>query len=129
MSGILYESGSIKVDRDFARFGSKSYSIDKINTVDVRIVPPGTCLPIFLMFLSGFFILVALIAQNEGLGLFGMIIGIAAYGVYKSRKTEYSLFLVTSSSEAQAYSTTDWSQIDELRKAIELAMVLRNVRS
>ncbi len=36
-----YRQGSVTVDQDFARFGSKSYAINKINTVDVRERSPN----------------------------------------------------------------------------------------
>jgi len=33
---MYYERGDISVDDNFARFGTKSYAINKINSVDVR---------------------------------------------------------------------------------------------
>jgi hypothetical protein len=35
----------VSVDRDFARFGSKSYAINKINTVEVRERKPHAFWP------------------------------------------------------------------------------------
>eukprot|EP00456_Euglypha_rotunda_P014398 TRINITY_DN14515_c0_g1_i1.p3 TRINITY_DN14515_c0_g1~~TRINITY_DN14515_c0_g1_i1.p3 ORF type:complete len:107 (+),score=20.44 TRINITY_DN14515_c0_g1_i1:876-1196(+) len=45
MSGGLM---NVSVDKDFARFGSKSYAINKINTVDVRERKPYGQLGMFI---------------------------------------------------------------------------------
>ena len=116
---------SVSVDRDFARFGAKTYAINKINSVEVRARHPhGTA----WMFLCG---LVALIGLLSFLGSadafsFGLavVFGPLAYMAWKRSKIiEYQLFLMTSSSEAQALTSRDADMIQSLRNRIEAAMI------
>jgi hypothetical protein len=110
---------SVSVDRDFARFGNKSYAINKINSVEVRQRHPyGTA----GMFLAG---LGAVICVLSGGGwiILGVIFGGLAYWLWRrSRIVEFQLFLMTSSSEAQAFVSRDGEMIDRLRNRIERAM-------
>jgi uncharacterized PurR-regulated membrane protein YhhQ (DUF165 family) len=126
---------SVVVDRDFARFGSKSYAINKINSVDVRRRHPHgqgfmllwglLCLAPSVVVLtditnrtlSGNTVLMVVLA-----GFFGFL----AYRAWqKSRLVEYQLFLTTSSQEAQAIASMDRDFIVALRGKIETAMAGR----
>lgn len=114
----------VSVDRDFARFGNKSYAINKINTVEVRRRHPhgqGA------MVLFGLLAIICLFAAAGGGGggafLVGAIFGALTYWAWRrSQVIEYQLFLMTSSSEAQAISSLDGGMIDGLRDRIERAM-------
>jgi hypothetical protein len=123
---------SIKVDNDFARFGSKSYAINKINTVEVRERHP------YDRALAAIFGVVALISAvgaigvisegNLSNGIVSLVICLgSAYGAYwawqRSNIIEYQLFLMTSSSSMQAYTSRDEYEVMNLRDSIEAAMV------
>ena len=120
---------NVSVDDKFARFGSKSYAINKINSVDVRVRRPHGEGAIWACGL------VALIAAISFLGsllagraewwhlILATIFGGLAYVAWrKSKIREYQLFLMTSSSEAQAFVTQDSAEIHRLREEIERAM-------
>ena len=125
----------VSVDADFARFGDKSYAINKINSVEVRSRKPhgqGA------MFAWGLF---SLIFALSGLGQLGaatggalVMLGLAGLFGFLAHKAwrnsqivEYQLFLMTSSSEAQAFITRDGDEVQALRDCIERAMARKPV--
>lgn len=124
---------NISVDKDFARFGSKSYAINKINTVEVRERKPHGQAGMFifglLAFLFGMSGLANLTSPEGPSGavtsiIIAAVLGFITYRLWvKSKIVEYQLFLMTSSSEAQAITSQDGEMIDELRRKIETAMV------
>ncbi|MFW2829873.1 DUF6232 family protein [Sphingomonas sp. ID0503] len=115
------------IDRDFARFGSKSFAINKINTVDVRekkLRGKGAAIAVGVV--AAVLLLAAYSGQGEGFGVFGAIAAIVAVLMYRRRDIyEYGLILVSSSSEEQLLTTRDRDEIDTLRAAVEKAMVGR----
>ena len=126
----MANSKDVTVDRDFARFGNKSYAINKINSVEIRERRPYGEGAVFLWGL------IALILGLMGLGslpnvdgstivclLLAALCGWLAWRAkIKSRIVDYQLFLMTSSSEAQALSSRDGEAIHRLRHRIESAM-------
>ena len=125
---MLYNEGSITVDRNFARFGSKSYAINKINTVDVRSSKPHGLGPVILFgILALLFASVAKTAAEAGgaepfVGIAVICAGVAVWSWTKTKIVEYKLYLMTSSAETQALTTRDQEVVLALRDAIEIAM-------
>lgn len=121
---------SVSVDRDFARFGNKSYAINKINTVEVRQRQPHGQGAMFVWgLLSLILALMFLGSISEPDGSTFMVLPIAvlfgflAYRAWKRSKiVEHQLFVMTSSSEAQAIASRDGDMIRTLRDRIERAM-------
>ena len=110
---------AVSVDSDFARFGSKTYAINKINSIEVRRRYPYGQGAILL------FALLAIACLLGGAATFVLVIifgGLAVWAWRRSRIVEYQLFLMTSSSEAQAIASRDGDMIDRLRDRIERAM-------
>lgn len=124
---------NVTVDKDFARFGAKSYAINKINTVEVRERKPHGQAGMFifgvLAFIFGMSGLGTLFGSGESSGgitslIIAAIFGFIAYRLWlRSKIVEYQLFLMTSSSEAQAITSRDGEMIDDLRRKIESAMI------
>lgn len=118
----------VEVDDDFARFGSKSYAINKITSVEIRQSDgePSGC-AVFLILVTAVLALFAMFSLPTGLvfpGIPAALIGWWGYHLYKkTKRIEYKLFLITTASEAQAYSTFDEGEVLELRSKIESAMV------
>lgn len=115
---------SVSVDRDFARFGGKSYAINKINTVEVRKRYPFGSGP---MVVAGLITIICFFAALGGGGAGAILLGflfaaLTYWGWRRSQVIEYQLFLMTSSSEAQAISSLDGEMISKLRDRIERAM-------
>ncbi|WP_114227022.1 MULTISPECIES: DUF6232 family protein [Sphingomonas] len=123
----IYNRGNIRVDRDFARFGSKSYAINKINTVDVRRQPPrrgwGYVALAFavLLFLGNS----APGNRNSTVSIIALVLFVISLAIFLTAKASYRLFLMTSSNAVQAYESKDEGEVIELRDAIEGAMVGR----
>jgi len=127
--------GDIKVtvDNTFARFGAKSYAINKINSVEIRERKPHGIVGLLffgvltvLFGLAGFGAMVGPSPTDEGaryVVLAVIFAGLTYLCVRRHRIIEYQLFLMTSSSEAQAFQTRDKERVFELRTSIEEAMV------
>lgn len=129
MSGEI----SVNVDDDFARFGSKSYAINKINSVDVRSHKPYSATGYIL----GGFVTLALVLTIVGqasepsassgptINIVFFAVGAAAFTWWSYRRSkivEYKLYLTTSSQEAQAFVSRDREAVLGLRAEIERAM-------
>lgn len=128
---MAYQDGDISVDENFARFGKKSYAINKINSVEVReTVKKGSQAYVLWWLLMALFLFAAFgsaAVAKESAVTFTLIAAFFAFIGWRSfqkRKPTplFHLFLMTSSSEAQALTTTDESIIDKLRHEIERAM-------
>ena len=125
---MIYKSGTVSVDNNFARFGSKSYSINKINTVDVNVTRPHGWGPVIGFGMVGAVMLLAAKGTAEqGSASPFVVIGLICFGVAywawtRTKIRDHHLILMTSSSSAQAYTTRNGDEIDALREAIESAM-------
>lgn len=122
---------TVSIDDDFARFGGKSYAINKINSVEVRERQPhglGGAL------VCGLIAFVLIIVASDHTGnpnadpsttyvIAAIFAGLAVWQGVRSRIREYHLFLMTSSSETQAFVTRDEEEVVSLRDAIEEAMI------
>lgn len=122
-----YDRGNVKVDSDFARFGSKSYAINKINSVEVRTDrPTGDAGWIICGIIALLCLLSGLGGGGSGIFMLCAVFALVAAGLYHSaQKRIHKLFLMTSSSEAQALQSEIKEEVDSLRAAIEQAMVAR----
>jgi len=120
----------VSVDDKFARFGSKSYAINKINSVDIRMAKPHSEGAIWAWGLLALIFLLAFmgsLSSPDGVSILSMalaaLFGFLAYRAWiNSKIREYRLFLMTSSSEAQAFVTRDRDEVMQLRERIERAM-------
>lgn len=127
---VQLSGDKVSVDKDFARFGAKSYAINKINTVEVREHRPNGQAGAWVFGLLALVFLVAAIgatAQDDGSPVSQLVIallcaGIAYWMFLRSKVIEYQLYLMTSSSEAQAFLSRDGEEVARLRKSIEAAM-------
>jgi hypothetical protein len=122
-----YHRGEVRVDKDFARFGSKTYAINKINSVEIRSDLKGTNAGWVLCGIVAIVTLILIFGEpsvTKALVL-AAFAGMAYYFFKESRKVIYKLYLMTSSSEAQALQSEDKDEIEELQHAIETAMTGR----
>lgn len=134
---MIYQKGSISVDEAFARFGTKTYAINKINSTDVReralIGARGYYLwfPI-AAFITLFFVFAYLTPDNGNGRTGGLIIvgipmvlfwwlTIRSYG-RRGTKYSYELYLTMSSRDQQALVSPNREDVEELKFAIETAM-------
>lgn len=123
---------AVSVDRDFARFGSRSFAINKINTVEVRARRPHGQNAFFGWGLLAAITLLLFAGGDRGPAarggtvfaiIFAGLFGFLAFRAWKRSKiVEYQLFLMTSSQAVQAIRSEDASMIDGLRDRIERTM-------
>lgn len=124
---LPYQHGAISVDETFARFGSKSYAIAKINSVDVRSRRRGGDLGWIVVGLISFILLAAGIANwNTALLCYGAAAAVIAFFMRRgARIIVHRLYLSTSNAEAQAFESENRSLIVGMRDAIEAAIALK----
>lgn len=129
---MRYQNGDISIDDSFARFGSKAYAIDKINTVDIQSRATGSgCLGLIMGLAGAFCLLMGVAGFNvpngRGMGIAFVVIGAVllflAWRSYRAAKVQiHRVMLTTSSAEVQATESSDRDEIDKIRSAIEGAM-------
>jgi hypothetical protein len=125
----------VSVDQDFARFGSKSFAINKINTVDVRAHRPHSQNAWFGWGLLAAICLLLFVGGEQGSSAGGgtnaaaflcLVFAILAFRAWeRSKIIEYQLLLMTSSQAVQAIKSEDPEMIDGLRDRIECAIAGR----
>lgn len=123
---------AVSVDRDFARFGSKAYAINKINTVDVTAKHPYSQNAFFGWGLLAVISLLMFAGGEQDPNASGGIavalflcalFGFLAFRAWKRSKIiEYYLILVTSSHSVQAIKSQDSDFIQGIRDRVERAM-------
>lgn len=122
---VIYQHGQVSVDSHFARFGSKSYAIDKINSVDVRVENKQGCLWVALAIVAMFAFFAAVGAGSfTGWSVFGFFVLMTVLAYQKRPRPKYHLMLATSSGEVQATTGGERDEIMELRAAVEKAMTM-----
>ena len=117
--------GGITIDDKFARFGSKSFAINKITSVDVRSKrKTGSRGFIFWFGLAAISAIVALTVGPAANVVLAALAAIPGWFSWRHRHPSYTylLFLVTSGNETQAFATTDRDEVQRLRSALEEAM-------
>ena len=122
-----YQRGHVIVDDNFARFGSKSYAINKITSVDVRVHEKRRSGWLAFGIVGILFLLAGLgsLAEPEkGSALTLIVLGgvcmfMAVKGFSKRLTRSYELMLATAAGEVQATTATDGDSIQELRDVIE----------
>lgn len=123
----VYQRGHVTVDEHFARFGSKSYAINKITSVAVNEDIRERNGWLVFAILAGFCALALFggLAGGNGDGAPGLVIltavfGVPAYLMFRNRRSEaYHLMLATAAGEVQATQSPDKAAIIELRDVLE----------
>ena len=115
----------VSVDDRFARFGSKSFAINKVTSVDVRSRrKTGSRAYIFWWGIGAIIIFVAVVYGP----LFNIVLAalpaLPGWLSWRHRHPTYTytLVLVTAGNEAQAFVTKDRDEVMKLRSKIEEAM-------
>ena len=128
---------AVSVDRDFARFGSKAYAINKINTVDVTAKRPHSQNAFFgwgLLAAISLLIFAGGAGEKDpnasgGIALAVFLCALFAFLAYRAWKrskiVEYYLVLVTSSHSVQAIKSLDSAFIQDIRDRVERAIAGR----
>jgi len=121
-----YQRANVIVDDHFARFGSKSYAINKITSVDVKEDIRERSGWIAFAILSGIFAIAAFGSVMAGEGptagyvVIAAILAIPAYLKFRNRRSEnYTLMLATAAGEVQATQSPNREAIIELRDVLE----------
>lgn len=121
-----YQRAHVTVDDHFARFGSKSYAINKITSVDVKTDEKRSSAWLFVGIFGSLFLVSAFGMLGKGdsgtpvTALIGVaMIALATFLYPKRISRSYVLMLATAAGEVQATTSTDGNAITELREVIE----------
>lgn len=115
----------IRIDEHFARFGAKSYAINKINSVEVRSERAHSDTAMVIWGLVAI-IALALFATDPAIvsAIIAAGAGFMAYRAWhKTKVMRHFLILMTSSSEVQAFTSLNETEVVQLRDAIERAII------
>lgn len=121
----MQEPVQVSVDRDFARFGSKSYAINKINTVDVVFYHPHSRNAALVWGFLGVVVLLGMLGNGFNAAAMILVIAlgsIAWWSWQRSKIVEYRLMLATSSGAVQAITSRDEEWMLGIRRRIEAAI-------
>ncbi|MDR6144970.1 hypothetical protein QE363_000763 [Sphingomonas sp. SORGH_AS870] len=114
----------VSVDNDFARFGAKSYAINKITSVEIREVTAQNAGCMVVLLALGAVLSLAIGIAVPPFLIFTLVFGYGAYLAWKkSKQITYQLFLITAASEQQAYESLDRDDVYSLREQVEAAMM------
>jgi hypothetical protein len=126
---VYYQRGEVSVDRNFARFGEKSYAINKLTSVQVRDEEkPASSAGAWFIVLALILAMVGLLDGSLAAIVLCLVLAVASgsWGYLalvgsKPRRT-YRLVLVSAATEIHAHVTEDRADLLQLRDAIEKAM-------
>ncbi len=129
---MQFQAGNISVDEHFARFGSKSYAINKITSVDVRETPPNNTGWVLIGVLAGIMAFAGfghMVDDDPTTSPFNLLLAAAIAGgvawlLWRARRSTYRLMLATAGGEVQAMQTHDRDVIAQLRTALEQQIAL-----
>lgn len=115
---------AVSVDNDFARFGAKSYAINKITSVEIREVKAANagCMASLLGVAAALSLVIAI--GFPPFLIFALAFGFGAYAAWKkAKRITYQLFLITAASEQQAFESFNRDDVYGLRDQVEAAML------
>jgi len=115
---------TVSVDNDFARFGAKSYAINKITSVEIREIKSQNAGCMAALLGGACLLSLAITFGFPPFFLFALVFGAGAYLAWKkSKQITYQLFLITAASEQQAFESLDRDAVYGLRDEVEAAML------
>jgi hypothetical protein len=125
---VILETGTIKITNVRAVFGSKTYAVSNITSVDAKAISPSGCAPIALIVIgAGFGISAAFRASTTDSWWVTLLIGVAfmALGFRTAAKAveDYSVNLTTAGGEVTAYQSKDKAEIQKIVAALNEAMI------
>ncbi|HZV57294.1 MAG TPA: DUF6232 family protein [Sphingobium sp.] len=118
MSDVLFESGSIRITKSVAKFGSETYPVTNITSVGISESYPYALLGIIValggMFWAGY-------AIGAGAGI--LVLAGGLYVTFKRLPKKYSLTIRTSGSDVTVFTSKDYGLVDKAREALETAFI------
>lgn len=124
-SVTILERGNIRITRESASFGEKSFEISGIQDVEVA-TDEGVSSLSWLLYtlLAAITAAQAAAALDPALGAIAGALAIMALVRWQRRRTPacHSLVLSTSRGKAKVYQSSDWPEIILLRDAVTTAM-------
>lgn len=121
-----YNDSTITVTSSRIIVGSTTYSLRNISSVKMTYVDPSHIFEIILI-LIGIISLISGIPMIKNSGgiciVLGVLLGVAGYFIYKSKKTTYYVVLGTNSGEQKALFSTDSNYIKNIVNEINNAII------
>lgn len=121
MEDKIYSANSIEISTTLAKFGTASYPIASIGSV--RVDASNPFLGCSVLLLIGGCLAAGAAGGFPAFIITGVILGLLVY--LASKMNTYKLMLRTGSGDSQAFQTGDAKLVNELKSAIETAVVRR----
>ena len=119
----IYEKNDIKITNLRAVFGSKTYAINSITSVEAKSENKTGCAPAGL-FIGGLFIAVfGYAGDGNGLLVFGLILAFMGLGVLLTAKATYIVQIASASGEIKAFTSKNKTDIDPIVTALNDAII------
>lgn len=118
----FFNDGRVSVTSARFRVGASTYAMQGVTSVK-RGQKDANKLPAILMGVVGALILIS--ANELGGKVFGFILVLLAVFIFKKLKSEFSVYLNSSSGESQALKSKDKNYIDQVINALNSSIVHR----
>lgn len=122
----IYEKNDIKITNLRAVFGSKTYAISNITSVETKRIDANGCMPAGLMtigVLLVFYGIPRLFDAEFNMVIFGAIAFGLGFLIHRSNKPSYAVSLTTASGEIKAYTSESSESISEIIEALNNAII------
>ena len=123
---IIFENNDIKVTNLRAVFGTKTYAIANITSVEAKRQNESSCLPVGLILAGILGIMIGF--GNLGNDMWWMMIPgaaicVAGFNMARAQKPTYVVQISSASGEIKAYVSQDKSYIDKIVEALNTAII------
>jgi hypothetical protein len=118
----FYRNGNVSISNSRFIVGTTTYAMNGVTSVKRGQNEPPKAAPIVLGLIGLMMVFVASTLLSKGIGVL-IVLGCIAW--LKSLKTEYLVFLNSSSGESQALASTDKEYIDQVIHNLNEAIIHR----
>jgi hypothetical protein len=121
-----YSDNSISVTSTRVIVGSTTYSLRNVSSVKMTSIVPSHVIDIILILIGVITLIIGLAALKETSGIcliVGILIGVAGFFIFKSKKTTYYVVLGTNSGEQKAIYSIDLEYINKIVSEINNAIM------
>lgn len=128
---VIYSQNGIQVTNLRAVFGSKTYAISNITSVDSSINQSSGCVPFALIGISiiSFWIGISSYTNNWSADnnpiaiVLGILFAIGGFGLFKTAKPSYSVNITTAAGDVRAFTSDDETEIKNIVEGLNKAII------
>ena len=119
----LYENNDVKITNLRAVFGSKTYAVNSITSVDTKTESSPGCAPAALLIFGLFMALFGYTGDSSILMIAGILVAVVGGVVVFGTKPTYIVRIASASGEVKAYTSQNKADIDSMVAALNNAII------